>query len=108
MASSKIKSDAWKSLGTAEGTATITLPNDFNELYVDVRVYLNSGGWANGFTFSFCRAMLENTAVVYRQGYSFSTAGNLVNLAVSKTSVQITYAVIDGAQVSAKAHVYYR
>lgn len=108
MASSMVKSDAWKFFGTAEGTAAITLPNDFSELYVDVRLHLSSGGWANGYAFSFCRAMLEDTPVTYRQGYSFSTPGNLVNLAVSKTSAQIAYAVIDGAQVSAKAHVYYR
>ena len=83
----------------------ITLPADFNELIVKVLQNDKNGG----FTFYFCKELLTNSSVVYRNGYDANYGANVINLRISLTSIYIEAYMFDGAsQTTCETSVYYR
>ena len=82
----------WTSLGTQTGTTAIALPNDFNELMVEVNT-ANAGN----FQFYFIRDMLSSTNKEYGNG-SYISINNCcqVHVNVSLSSTSIAYVYVNG------------
>lgn len=84
----------WTSLGTQTGTTPIALPNDFNELMVEV----DTAG-ASNYQYYFVREMLSSTSKDFRNGGFISADANSsqVQVNVSTSSVSIGYVYWNGA-----------
>lgn len=98
---------AWTLLDTKTGTASINLPNDYNELFIKVKF----GSYDIYVPMFIPRIVLTSSYVQYRAGYySLSTAHGMVSIAIKDTMMNIYEVYLNGSNITSTSEikVYYR
>lgn len=86
----ELKNLEWKLAGQTTGNAPISLPANFKEL----NICLNISNIGNQ-NLRVIREELRSDSTVYRQGWSFNNANNLIGISVSLTSVVLSLCIIE-------------
>lgn len=98
---------AWTLLDTKTGTADISLPSNYNELFIKVKF----GSYDIYVPMFIPRIVLTSSYVQYRAGYySLSTAHGMVSIAIKDTMMNIYEVYLNGSNITSTSEikVYYR
>lgn len=95
----------WKLHKTITGLSSVSLPTNFSELHVVLSVPTVNAK----INFHFIRDELTSTDTIYRQGWAFDNANNMIGLTVSKSALKVTYFYFNNVVITnAQVDVYYR